>query len=334
MKTVQSFNTARRVKKFGKRATRRLTRKIQRLANRNYHSAKAYHHLLGLVRNQAPLLVYQMGKVGSMSLVKSPRASRPDTPIYQIHFLTHDNIEYMEGFFRKRFEELSSGRVHESKTGGNRIEINQDLYQQIMWGLKHAWTCQHLRRQIDKSPEGKKWQVVTLVREPIARNVPSFFHLLDYELEYKIQFTESETLAKGLELFPNEFDQHEIPLTWYDTGLKVVFGIDVFASDFPKAKGYKIYAGEQADVSLLRLESLKDCVSRAFKTFFLNIDDFTLVRVCVGSQKGYGAVYRQFLDSAILPDSYVHRIYASRYARHFYSPEEINTFKAKWCGNA
>lgn len=331
MKTVQSFNTARRAKRLGKRATRRLTRKVQHLADRNYHSAKAYHRL-GLAR-KAPLLVYQMGKVGSMSLVKSLRALKPDMPIYHIHFLSHDGIEYAEGFFRKRFEGLASGHVHESETGTNRNKFNQDLRRQIMGGLKHAWTCQYLRQQIDKSPEGKKWQVVTLVREPIARNVSSFFHLLNYELEYKSKFAESETLAKGLELFLNEFDQHEIPLTWYDTELKAVFGIDVFASDFPKARGYKIYAGEKADVLLLRLESLKDCASEAFKAF-LNIDDFTPARVNVGGQKGYSAVYRQFLDSAVLPDSYVHKMYTSRYARHFYSQEEINTFKARWCRNA
>jgi hypothetical protein len=332
MKTVQSFNTARRVKRFGKQATRWLTRKVQHLADRNYHSARAYHRL-GLARKKTPLLVYQMGKVGSLSLVKSLRALRPDTPIYHIHFLTHEGIEYMEGFFRKRFEGLSSGRIHESETGARHTEINQDLRQQIMWGLKHAWTCQHLRRQIDRSPEGKRWQVVTLVREPIARNVSSFFHLLDYEPEYKIKFAESETLAKGLELFLTEFDQHEMPLTWYDTELKAVFGIDVFASDFPKTKGYKIYKGEQADVLLLRLESLENCAGEAFKAF-LNIDDFTLTRASVGSQKSYGAVYRQFLDSAILPDSYVHKMYTSRYARHFYSQEEINTFKTRWCRNA
>lgn len=125
-----------------------------------------------------------------------------------------------------------------------------------------------------------------------------------------------------------KFD-HDGPLVFFDREIKGFLGIDVFSSEFTKSKGYKIYEEENADVLVIRLENLDECAHEAFKEF-LNIDEFTLIGGNLSSDKAYHAIYRRFLDSIILPDSYVDEMYTSKYARHFYSEKEINMFRAKW----
>lgn len=116
---------------------------------------------------------------------------------------------------------------------------------------------------------------------------------------------------------------------WFDSQLKAVFDIDVFSSEFPKEKGYHIYRGERADLLLIRLENLNDCYRETFKEF-LGIQDFRLINVNRAQDKAYYPVYRDFIENADLPADFVDKMLASEYARHFYSPEEIAGFRAKW----
>ncbi len=50
----------------------------------------------------------------------------------------------------------------------------------------------------------------------------------------------------------------------------------------------------------------------------------------VSAQKPYADVYCEFLRRVELPEDYVDRLLDSRYARHFYGPEELARFRAKW----
>ena len=122
---------------------------------------------------------------------------------------------------------------------------------------------------------------------------------------------------------------HDSPLTFFDRELKIVFDIDVFASNFPKSKGYKIYEGEKADLLLIRLEDLNRCARDAFEDF-LNIDKFTLESVNIGSQKKYALIYQKLKESIRLPDAYIDRMYQSKYMHHFYTTQEIQKFETKW----
>ncbi|MCG8603469.1 putative capsular polysaccharide synthesis family protein, partial [bacterium] len=131
-----------------------------------------------------------------------------------------------------------------------------------------------------------------------------------------------------LELFLRTSD-HETPLVFFDSELKGILNIDVFSIPFPKSRGYQIYEGERADVLLLRLENLNDCADVAFRDF-LRLDGLELIPQNIGGQKAYGTFYQSFLNSIRLPQSYIDYIYDSKFTRHFYSPDEIGKFRAKW----
>jgi len=313
MKSPQSYilNTGRRV--------------VKQLRQRNYTFAKAYYqyklYRSSLRYKGSPLLIYQMGKVGSVTILRSLEALELDMPIYHTHFLSQHLVDEEEKRRRKYFG------THQAKGPG--------------WqDPRRPWLNQYLRNQIKKGSKDKKWKIVTLVRDPISRNTSAFFQSLelkrlDYDHQYQAKsFFGFETIVDLEDLGPFitiffEKSDHDTPLVFFDRELKDTFGIDVYSSAFPKSKGYKIYEEERADVLLIRLENLDECAQDAFKEF-LGIDGFTLTNKNVAGDKPYRALYQRFLDSIVLPDSYLDRMYTSKYARHFYSEEEINKFKAKW----
>ena len=174
------------------------------------------------------------------------------------------------------------------------------------------------------------------------RNISTFFENLEVRIvdpanEYEIQsdyYDIEPTIVKlddMNELICLFFDKlnHDSPLVFFDRELKGVFNVDVFASEFPKSKGYEIYKSEIADVVLIRLENLNECAQEAFKSF-LGIDNFVLHNANIGAEKVYATIYKIFKETISLPDTYLDKFYNSKFMKHFYSSEEIAEFQAKW----
>ena len=303
------------------RPWQRFKQLVKRLLDKNPVLARVYyHHTLyreSLQYTEPPLIIYQMGKVGSKTIRKSLRAIGLDRPIFHVHFLSPERVARTEKERRKYL-------------GTKRMGL-----------LRHVWQYQYLRKQLESGLDGKKWKVVTLTREPIGRNISTFFENLEVEPldaghRYRIQsdyygFEGVFTMEDVDELARLFFERlyHDRPLVYFDEEIKGVIGIDVFASEFPTSKGYKIYEGERADVLLIRVENLDDCARDAFAEF-LGIEGFTLTNTNIGSAKAYAPLYKKFRESVILPEDYVERMYASKYMRHFYSEEEIARFRAQW----
>ena len=299
---------------LGKQLVKQSGLKSVRLARTRYLGRL---HRETLRYRDPPVLLYQMGKVGSKTIRDSLRASKLDRRVFHVHFLSPERVKETEKERRKYF-------------GTEKQHL-----------LKHIWQYQYLRKRIARGLNGEKWKVVTLTREPISRNISTFFENLEveplddgrrfsiqsdyYDFDIVVDLEDTKALVQ---LF---FDRlyHDRPLVFFDEEIKRVFGIDVFSSEFPISKGFKIYKGEHAEVLLIRLEDLNDCAEDAFREF-LNIEDLTLLNTNVGTQKVYAPIYRQILDSIVLPESYVERVYTSKYMRHFYSEAEILKFRARW----
>jgi hypothetical protein len=279
-----------------------------------------YHYTLRRENREyeePPLLIYQMGKVGSKTIRRSLQAIELDRPIFHVHFLTPDRVKRTEKERRKYL-------------GTDRMGL-----------LRHVWQYQYLLKKLGSHSHGKKWKIITLTREAVGRNIATFFENLSVEAlddgrRYRIQsdyygfegIFSLEDMGELKQLFLERL-YHDRPLVFFDEELKSMFGIDVFASEFPTSKGYKVYEGERADVLLIRLESLNDCAGDAFREF-LGIEDLTLINANVASTKVYAPLYRKFKKTVALPEDYVERMYTSKYMQHFYSEEEIAGFRAKW----
>ena len=140
---------------------------------------------------------------------------------------------------------------------------------------------------------------------------------------------EDEVLEHLTTAFLQRFDEHHFPATWFDRELRDPFGLDVYGTPFPTLRGYDILEGGRARVLAIRLEDLDGVVADAFDDF-LDIQDIQLLKANVGKSKDYGDVYRDFARRVTLPDAYLDRMYSSTYAQHFYTPDEVARFRARW----
>lgn len=287
---------------------------VERYVLRNYYLAKLYYTLLILftdLRERDPIIVFQMGKVGSTSIVTSLESLNLGRPIFHVHALVEAHRKHSE------------------------VRINLSP-RQYFKRSKNALISQYLEKEIHRSRKRKasqlkkKWKVITLVRDPVAQNISSFFQIVDLYVEnvYERYHNKQLEIKELTSLFLEQYSPDCIFNNWFDLELRPVFGIDVYASTFPKTKGYEIYHGEIADVLLLKLENLNQCVSEAFY-HFLGLEKFTLINKNIAQNKKYSSAYKEFKNTVSLPNSYIDAIYALKQVQHFYTQEEIEGFRTK-----
>lgn len=289
--------------------------------SKNYYLSRMYYHLSWYLksRGKAPLVIYQMGKVGSTSIRTSLEALNLGMPIYQVHALSDRGITRLERMY-----------------WGDTFKVFRTS---LLPETKHVFASYYLRTKMNESLV-PKWKVVTLVRDPVARNVSEFFysvdttkadpHLPDFYDRYESgMIGTAELIGRFLERFHEDSEEYQLPLQWFDTEFKTALGIDVFSIDFPKSKGYQILSGEFADVLLMKVEKLQQCASEALGQF-LKLAEFRLVTANTANQKRYYPAFKSFMDRVDLPASYLRRAYGSKYMTHFYEREEIDLFRSRW----
>lgn len=260
-----------------------------------------------------PLFVHQMGKVGSTAVTASLRANGYDkqAAILQSHFLSPQGRAFVE-----QLEIEGQGGWKNLPPHTQRFLVFSRVLGQM---LEDGYLQQH------------KSKVITLVRDPIATNLSGFFHNYRWwskDLQDAARSRNGDHMQELNRCFLQDYP-HDVPLFWFDMEMKPLFGVDVFASEFPKEAGYKIYKGELVDVLLLKLEKLGDCAEDAIGEF-LGLQDFQLVRANEARDKWYAELYREFKGKFVLPPSYADRLYNSRFMEQFYTAAEIETFRQKW----
>lgn len=250
---------------------------------------------------RSPIIVYQMGKVGSSSLYAGLRALCLNVPVYQCHML--NNLDAIEKSVHKKYPAAPP------------------VLPQVELGRA-------LRREIEQK-KGTRWHLISMVREPVARNVSAFFQNIKNILPDAYEQLANDTL--NVAWLRNEFltrYDHSAPANWFDSQMRDFFNIDVFATPFPVERAYQTYTGPNARLLLLRYDNLNERITPALSEF-LGLDDFTLPRANVADDKEYRDLYRRFLETP-LPMDYVTQMYETRFAKHFWTDAERAAFTAHW----
>ena len=269
---------------------------------------KAEHRLAELDQflrtEDAILLVHQMGRAGSMTTVNSLRKIGVGLPVYHTHWLNPESVQ-------RRMKWVN--HLPESRRPLN-VRVGQKLTEELQ---RDGTSRRH-------------WNIVTVFREPIARNVSVFFLSIDAFVEdFERRYRSGELdHAKLLEIFLERFP-HEQPLDWFDREMRDVFDIDVYTDPFPQDQGYQILRTRGADLLLIKLEQLDHCHAEAFRDF-LGIDMPGLAQTHITEKDPSRPMYKDFVRQAVLPDEYLDRMYQSRFARHFYTDTELAGFRKKW----
>lgn len=237
-------------------------------------------------RKLPPILIYQMGKVGS-DTIQNSLLKQVDHPIYHLHYFENASDSGFSGF-------------------ANRVKI------------------------------------ITLVRDPIAREMSAFFHAVrtknfSYKLEtdrwiaaqslikiYKSQNKRKEYLSNYFLKFVNQtFD-------WFDTEMKRNLNFDIYSSFFSKEKGYQISSQDDFDLLAIKLEHLNDCAAEAFQNF-LDIDHFSIQnRNLLKEHPYFYQLFKVCKENLHFSKPYLEELYSRKLTSFFYTKKERDGFIKNW----
>ncbi|WP_444685513.1 putative capsular polysaccharide synthesis family protein [Alkalicoccus luteus] len=254
------------------------------------------------------VLVHQMGKVGSTSLTVSLK-EQGMLPIHIHSFYTPLSTEMYQAY-----KSIS-------------------YYRSPSYRFRYYWRHKLVHQLLQKR---KKLKIISLVREPVSRNISMYFHafqvpLMDLNKE-KDNRKESNTNMQALQNdFLNRFN-HTYGISWFHKEFYKAWGIDVYEYPFDQEKGYGIIETEQADVLMIQMEKLNSLENEI--AAFLEIESFTLKNENMGSKKWYHAVYKEFKETLSLDSRYVEALYDSEFMHHFYSRADRMRLKERYTGEA
>jgi hypothetical protein len=271
-----------------------------------------------------PVLVYQMAKVASRGIADA-LLGRHDLSVLHFHFTDPDNSAYM----------------HRQLFGAKGLQQHGPTDPMVMTALNRRWQRFLTSQQRGPSDSevmgraiherlikpGHKAFVITLVREPIARNISSYFHHLNIiwrqrDAHANVPF---DRLVEGFLSYPLS----AVPLEWFDREFKAALSIDIYEHPFPREQGFMRLSTDHYEVLVMR-HDLDDRQKERCIQELLGVQDVAIRPVNTAAEKPYAEVYRHFVETVRLPESYISEMLDSKYTRHFYTSEEIERLRAKW----
>jgi hypothetical protein len=247
------------------------------------------------VLRKVPIIVYQMGRVGSASLANSLRMQGYRF-VFHVHRMNPENI-------KKAREEYIRHKEPPPK---------EDMGMKLYWHVAVA---------------GRPAEFISLVRDPISRNISAFFRNFRHFTGrgYEDSGVPMEALAQ---MFIENYN-HDVPLNWFDDEPKQALGIDVYEYPFEKKKGYAIIEKGNSRLLILKLE-LEDKHKERALGKFLGSEHIPWMTSNEGEKSSYGSAYKNFLQTVRLPPTYLEAMCNSKYMRHFYSDDEIQKVRRRW----
>lgn len=256
-------------------------------------------------------VLYQMGKVGSTSVHDALLGAQLDTPVYKVHFLSDQGIAHGEKF-------------------------HQSTLKNPWEETPHIQTTRLVREAMAADPD-LGLDVVTLVREPVRREVSEFFQYLEalhpelLDEDGRLKTTRAARVLQARFMFFKESSNYTC--RWFDMEIKELFGLDVFAFPFDHGRGYTLIEQGNVRLLILRLEDLDRTLNPGLRQLVGPHYQDWQGRANVGAQKQRGGQYKELVANFRLRPSVAEKIYGTTYARHFYTPAERDGFLETWTGS-
>ena len=282
------------------------------------------------------ICIHQIGKVGSTSVLKTLDHFLPGEKIHQTHGLSERRL--LASIVRWLDRSKRSPGFKPAPNLLSSIEIS---------GYLRGGLAQ------------RDWYLLSLVRDPIGRNVSAFFQNLHlvwvHQLPEQPREICTRLLQKNAGPMPGESEIREVAKSlvvlfhqrysrqsldrWFDDEMRGVFGIDVFSEPFSQDRSYQLYQSGRVRLLLLRIEDLAAGFEPGLRAWLGGspwestlhaMSGLELERANEAENKRYALLYREFMELLTFDAALVDEEYASRTARHFYSDAERERFAAKW----
>jgi len=243
-----------------------------------------------------PIVVWQMGKVGSSSVYQSLKSSRVANPVFHIHFLNPQNLKRVQHIHEEKGLSLPT-HIYDGKTLLDRYEKNS----------------------------GNGWKIITLVRELSKIKISSFFQNLNlYTNDYNNLLTKKGEVNTDLarKILEKEFcnfdESKDYVCTWFDNEIKPMTKIDVFSHPFDHEKGYTIIKENNIDLLILKTELLNSTFDEAISRFLDADVPIGLKNANISGKKSYSDAFKKINSELVIPNDVLYKIHSSRYMSHFY----------------
>jgi hypothetical protein len=278
-------------------------------------------------------LVFQMAKVASRSWVKLLSNASPNASVTHFHSISKHSIT--------KVEQITASNA-----------TNQTIKHLTLprLGRPPEHIQQYIKRNVWQGPPVK---IIAGVREPIARAV-SAIGFLSNRLGYspygvtvrdggnaqnltKLFFqalniaksgeSTDDTLITLLAHVINDYDR------WFKEELAAGFGLDIYQASFSNTSKTLRLKGAH-ELLVYRVEDLKN--PNACKLLLEDASQFLGTKVTsfpeddVSQESRYRALYKNFAKSLKLSSEDIQWFYDNETVKHFYSPEEITSFKKQW----
>lgn len=225
------------------------------------------------------ILIYQMGRVGSISLVNAFR----EHGIYvdHVHNILDPYGEYVIAGKRKKFFKL----------------LNEE-----------------------------PWRIITIVRDPVMRNISALIYGL----------TPDEVMHGNFETWKNMLLKYDRApaLSWVDREVGALLGLDF--KDFSRSKGWTIYypgmdplATNNHTLLVLRTEDLSKASTTEALMRFTGIPGISVNGNANSASYTWYEDFKKYLVGK-LPSYFLFDNYMQSYAPLFYTKKELNKMWNRW----
>jgi len=236
-------------------------------------------------------IVYTMGKVASSAISRAIRST--GQVVHDIHTLNDEHLR------REAMKALEAGRFP-----------NPHICVSMAWKEREIVTPQRA-------------VYISLVRDPIGRNISAYFQNRSEE------FAEASTHPDGAERLVQGFldgYNHQFPINWFDREFKRYLGLDVFNFRFRKDVRYQLSHHER--IVIFRVDATDEIKSRVLSRvlgYKVSVD-----RVNDSANKSHREMYDAVKRLARFRSDVLDPIYDSPFARHFWTPDEIEDMRSRW----
>ena len=171
-------------------------------------------------------------------------------------------------------------------------------------------------------------KIVCPIRDPIARGVSGFFwNIVKLNIVKK---NPNADLGELKELFLS-LPGKRVGVNWFDKQFRFLTRIDVYKKPFPIDRKWQIYRRGFTQVLVYR-NDLKRSEQAKLVSRFLGIKLDEMRPIHAADNENYAELYSRFRESVKLPEWYIRQMHDSRFAQHFWSPEELKVAADKWRG--
>jgi hypothetical protein len=253
-------------------------------------------------RGEIPILVHQMGKVGSKTLVNSIKNSWVQLPVFHTHFITREGI------------------ANNWKTETNNYSNKRIPY--------HLLVTTELGKYILENP-GREVIILSSIRELVSRQVSLLYQapfLAKTKIRDKYGNIDPRLASKYLNKYMAEPGAFEYPERWFSQELEAPFGINVFDHAFDKEKGMVIIRKGSIRFMLVQMDKINELLPTEISAFLKAEKPVQVSNKNVRKVSSYSETRGKIKLTQATLDS----IYNSKIMKHFYSEENLDRFKKKW----